>query len=62
MKLLEVAMGKSESELNHHKKSEQGDKFHEKMKVGPFYSTCVVMYTCALRIISMYSYVLYRPT
>ena len=51
MKLLEVAMGKSESELNHHKKSEQGDKFHEKMKVGPFYSTHVIMYiivTCAL--------------
>jgi hypothetical protein len=31
MKLTEVAMGKAESELSHHKKSDQ-DKFHEKMK------------------------------
>lgn len=33
MKQMELSLGKLESELQHHKKPEQGDKFNDKMKV-----------------------------
>ena len=33
MKQMELSLGKLESELQYHKKPEQGDKFYDKMKV-----------------------------
>ena len=60
MKLTEVAMGKAESELSHHKKSDQ-DKFHEKMKVWTcvcsslLYCTCLHVYCIYIRMYTLHS-------
>ena len=51
MKQMELSLGKLESELQHHKKPEQGDKFYEKMKVRwPVGVMCVLMWCVCVHV------------